>query len=474
MMKERINKKFYFMLISLLLLIFISGCVKEGGTSSKAEYKCPNCNVILITIDALRPDHLGCYGYERNTSPNIDRLAKEGILFKNAIAQYQQTTQSIASILTGNYPHTHGVITLDGILPNSSITLAEVLKDNDYETGAVVSIDTLATFTNLNQGFDFYDDEIKMTGVLIEKREADKVTDSAINWVKKNMDRSFFLWVHYIDTHGPYRPPYPYNETFIGDKYFDWNKSIPLNLDSSKPFGSYGLIPYYVIDRNITNPDYYISQYDGEIRFVDNEIKRLLLSLEDLGLAQNTIIIITADHGEYLGERNVFFNHGGCPYDIMIKVPLVIRVPKTTLKNKIIDAQVRSIDIMPTILDILDIPLNNKIDGASLESLISGKGNFSHYAIGAWKNEFENFMSIRTNEWKFIYDFNNQTEKLYNLKEDPKETKNVVNEEPEIAENLKLKLSRWMSKAWEKLSEPEKAEISEEMKEKLKALGYLT
>jgi arylsulfatase A-like enzyme len=444
-MKFEKNKKFYFLLISLLVLIFISGCIKEWETVDKTGYKCPDCNVILITIDALRPDHLGCYGYERNTSPNIDELAREGVLFENAIIQAPYTYTSIASIFTSIYNNNVKIeiekdkdkvnFIISGKITNP--TLAEVLKRNNYLTAGFAANPWLRSEAGFDKGFDTYR--------FFWNDDAPFLNNLASEWLDKNHNSPFFLYLHYMDPHLPYYPPAPYNILYVNDSFYNTSLgNIPKIIEDN---GVGGILSYGVLGNHMEIA-YYISQYDGEISYVDHYIGKLMNKLDALNLTNNTLIIITADHGEGLGEHNLYFTHDIFLYDFLIKVPLIIKCPQCGLKAKVVNAQVRSIDIMPTILDILGIKINHSVDGVSLLPLIKG----ANISLEAY-SQTGLIRSIRTNEWKYIHNFGNNSGELYNLKKDPKETKNVVNEEPEIAENLKLKLSRWMSKAWEKLSE---------------------
>jgi arylsulfatase A-like enzyme len=456
------NKKFYLLLTSLFLIIFISGCIKDYERGGEADYKCPDCNVILITIDALRPDHLGCYGYERNTSPNIDRLAKEGILFKNAVAQASWTLPSFVSILTSLYPIKHQVDESNKRLSTKLVTLPEILRKNGYVTMAFVSqTPHLHRLYGLNRGFDLY--KFDPTGKASAQND---VVISWLGWLEKNYRGKFFLMIHYFDPHISYSPPRPFNEIFLNDSLYEKNHLVAPKINDG-PWNGTGGIPKVAAKDNITNLNYYISQYDGEIRYTDTYIGKLLEEINRLNLTNRTIVIVTADHGESLGEHNSYFKHGDFVYDTLIKVPLIIRIGKKSIV-KLVKSQAESIDITPTILDILNIQFNETIDGESMIPLI-----FEPKRDSEAFSETDKFKSIRTNEWKYIHNFDNNSGELYNLKKDPKELKNVINEEPEIAEKLRKKLFKWMAEAVNKSVEPEKAEIDEETKERLRSLGYL-
>ena len=206
-MKNAKNKKFTVIILGIIITVFIISFVYF-------KYRPDKPNVFLITVDALRPDHLGCYGYERNTSPNIDRLAKEGVLFTQVISQGSQTIPSVPSLMTSLYPSRHGI---EAILQDYSIfhpVLAQILKKNGYYTGAIVA--HCLSHTGLGKGFNLaeFDFDIK----------ADVLTQKAINFLHKNKDKKFFLWLHYMDVQGPYRPLPPYNKKYLYDSFYTQNK----------------------------------------------------------------------------------------------------------------------------------------------------------------------------------------------------------------------------------------------------------
>lgn len=464
--KEKILRKYYIIIETTLLIIIGLGWYLNQSSSQP--------NVLLITIDALRPDHLGCYGYKRNTSPNIDKIAKEGVIFTQAIAQSGWTGSSVFSILTSTNTYTHSVFYCGDVLNPSIPTLAQVLRDNNYLTTA---INTCEIGNIFGRGFDRF--------ISIKNEKADKVTFQAVNCLKKNKNKKFFLWVHYLDPHGPYRPPPPYNQVYIKDEFYKRDHSLPISIAKSIYF-PYGVIPKYILEGNINDVSYYISQYDGEIRFSDEQIGILLKELEKLDLIKNTLIVITSDHGEYLGEHNFYFNHSIPLYDELVKVPLIIRYKDIIPKQKRINCQIRSIDIMPTILDILRIKISKGIEGISLFPLIQGKQCPYLYAFSCYRNITA---SVRTEDYKLIYtnkdrflefwkeenpNFTSCPElieyRLYNLKTDPSESVDLINTEKKKISLLRKELNKWMKCLQSNLSKLKS--LDTEQKERLKSLGY--
>ena len=441
-------------------------------------------NVILIVVDSLRASHLGANGYNRNTSPNIDKLAKEGVFFPNAISTIPRTSPSVASILTGLYPHSHGIryLYIDKLKPHVT-TLQEILQNHGYKT---IGHDIDMNNTGIEKGFDAFN---LLQWRMINKIErtvkkavnwnykvnpAETLTDLAINYIKKLKNKKFFLYLHYVGPHWPYSPPKPYDEMF--DPSYKGEHAFN-ELNGKIKRGDLIFNNKLPKEEN----EHAIAHYDGAIRFVDSQIGRLLENLENTNLINDTLIILCSDHGEGFGEHDIYFHHE-LLYDEILKVPLIFKHPK--LPKKKIESQAQSTDIMPTILDILDIPLIEDIEGASLMPLIKGNINIRKYTFAeSGKNDFEQnkriylpgikgrWRMIRTDEWKLIYipHPENDIYELYNLKDDPKETKNLFAKKPEIASMLKEELFKLMKES----EEVEITDLTEKSKKLLKKLGYI-
>src|SRR5919201_3961884 len=250
----------------------------------------PKPNVLLVTIDTLRADHLGCYGYRQIKTPNIDGLAADGIRFEQAFTPVPITLPAHASLLTGTYPPYNGMHDFSGNQLNpAQPTLASILKQNGYSTGAVVASAVLDSRFGLNQGFDFYYDHFDFNRLLetnldAMERPANVVVDEALKWLEKNSNKKFFFWLHLYDPHAPYRPPPPYSEQY---------KSQP---------------------------------YDGEIAFADAQLGRVLRFLKERRLYNNTLIALSGDHGEGLGEHGEK-THGFFIYNSTLHVPVLLKMP---------------------------------------------------------------------------------------------------------------------------------------------------
>lgn len=374
------------------LLVAFASCSREETSTPTSPYR----GAILITIDTARADHYSAYGYGKPTSPRLDGLASRGALFERAVVPIPRTTQSLASLMTGLAPAAHGVRTLYESLDPRFDTLAERLAEAGYKTGAFVEVpffravgDRLLAF-GLEQGFAprFFTDPTP------GEWRAAELTDRALRWLEKNKDERFFLWVHYRDPHAPYWPPAPFTNRFDPNhaepydgplpEYFHYwpvderfvmkvpegktEEELKLAKERMK-FGKSELLTPRFIERAI-------ALYDGEIAYTDDQIGRLLDGLAPLGLSDRVVTVITADHGESLGEHDFYFDHGEFLYDTCLRVPFVIRAPG--LPPVRVPDLVGTIDVAPTILDLLAAKPLDGIQGRSLVPLLRGESMRSH------------------------------------------------------------------------------------------------
>lgn len=281
-------------------------------------------DVVLVTLDTTRPDRLGCYGNSQSTTPNIDRLAREGVIFSAAVAAAPSTLPAHASILTGLYPQHHGARANSHYrLDDGHRTLAEILSDAGYATGAFVSAFVLDRRFGLAQGFGDYDDQVgSKSGLLgFAERKADQTTDRAIRWLRTQGSRPYFLWVHYYDPHSLHDPPAPYKETH----------ALP---------------------------------YDGEIAFVDHELGKLLQAVESAG-SKKALVVLVADHGEAFGEHGEL-THGHLVQEATLRIPLIMQATGGLGRGVHVDTRVSEVDLVPTILSLLGIDAPRDLDGVSL------------------------------------------------------------------------------------------------------------
>ncbi len=421
----------------MLSILISAGCGEKPAVVDGRQQNNPaEKNVLLITIDTCRADRLQSYGNKNINTPAESSLALLGTTFTSAIAPAPITLPSHASILTGNYPPVHGVRD-NGMfrLSDEALTLSEVLKHSGYRTGAFIGAFVLDSQFGLDQGFDFYDDDPAGMGrkdkFLFAERKAEAVAGSALNWIQKEEGKPFFAWLHFFDPHKEYSPPEPFSEIY---------------------------------ENNL---------YDGEIAYVDSVIGQFLDVLNKNGHLSDTLIILTADHGESLGEHGEE-THGLFIYDATMKVPLIMVLEGEIPANRRIHKQVGLIDIMPTVVDILGLPAV-VTDGRSLRSLFKG-GNLPDTAL-----YIESFMpqsvynwapftGIRTGSWKYISSGND--EELYFTEIDFWETDNIISENTETAEEMRILLNKF-NKSFPEGRQPPDEVLNESAEKKLRSLGYL-
>jgi arylsulfatase A-like enzyme len=442
-------------------------------------------NVILIMIDATQARHLGCYGYKRATSPDIDRIASKSFVFSDAIAAATWTNPSAVSLLSSTDVSFHGVVQVDvGIPPNLPL-LPECLKNNGFLTAAFINQPGLAKpEQGFNRGFTLYNASYGAMGTVKEQHTGDsRLTSDALQWLKENRNKRFFVWLWYISPHGPYSPPPPYDTLFQSDGIYATGKQVPV---SSEDYG-FGRIPRIHGDAssNSMDVDGYIARYDGEIRFVNDQIRRILDYVGESGLLKKSILIITADHGESLGENEWYFNHG-MAFESIIKVPLIISLPGNSPAKRI-DALVSLLDLAPTMCDILKIQQPSTFEGKSLLPLMKGNvKKIRDYAFGERTMLYQNY--LRTPQYKLTIGPPSQrlrdwlghegaVTELFDIQSDPGERHNLVNEKPEIAATLRGLLRNHaqaeISKSRSLRIRTKEAAIDENTKMTLRALGYL-
>lgn len=463
-MKRRLN----FLLCSLALA---SGLLVTWSCREPARF-----NVLLITIDTLRADHLGYHGYQRDTSPFLDGFAAESVAFMNAGVQVPKTVPSLASILSARYPAGSSVLSNHHKLPQRVLTLAEVLASNGYATAAVTTNANLIPERGFAQGFEEFQ-------FLSPIRNAEAVTTTALERLALGFDRDFFLWLHYIDPHGPYTPPAPYDLMFVDDQYYDADRRVELEYEPLEGYNEnyvLGAVPRYVQrplreDPRNMEADYYVARYDGEIRYLDAQLERLLEGLRSTGLLDRTIVAFTSDHGEAMGEHNYYFEHGWFVYEDQVHVPLLLRVPGSTSPERI-QSEIEVINLGSTLLDYLGIDPPEVFQGSSLRPLIEGqtKAPRQRYSQTPTEELPHHHLSLRVGPWKYITGGDNH-EELYNLQQDPAETRNLVAERADVVELMRQRIlsGPWVDGAAESSEKLDTDELSAEVVEDLRALGYV-
>ncbi len=419
-------------------------------------------NVVLIAIDTLRQDHLGCYGYRRTTSPTIDELARKGVIFLRAYASDVPTIPSFTSLFTGRRGIKTGIVShrRDEVLSDEIFWLPEYLAKQGIKTAAVSTLYFMRKW--FSRGFNYYMNPVAGDRRRTQQVDAEEINYYAIRWLKQHKDERFFLFIHYWDPHMFYKPPSPYSELFYSGNPCDPNNH---SLDKLKqcidwPFRKRQLDE---ILPGVTDLEFIIAQYDGEIRYVDDKIKEVIELLEKLRLLEETLVVICSDHGESLGEHNVYFDHADV-YEPVIHIPLILfgsEIPS----GKKVKALVQSIDITPTILDYLGLPLPNDLDGRSLRPLIEGEINSIRNVVYCNQATWTAKRTMIKGFWKLIKTYDETFWKvprieLYDLKDDPNETKNLVERRKDLVDSMELEMTRWLEENLKGSIDPVKLVVS--------------
>jgi len=414
-------------------------------------------NILLIAVDTLRAQQLGCYGYRYPTSPVIDDLAREGVLFEDMIASAIPTHPSFTTLYTGQHAMTHGVVAHEGEvhLSRKATLLPQILLRQGWTTCAV---DNLASARVWFQwGYEFYMDpsQRRSLGLMVSCEEQNT---RAIEFLRKYSDEQFFLFVHYWDPHTPYLPPERYRNLFYeGDEK---SKRNPANRSLERlwrhPLGKAWRETWFrSLGGDITDADYIRALYDAEIRYVDDGIGALLTALDETGRADETLVVLMGDHGECLGEHDIWYDHHGL-YDENLRVPFILRLPGRLPSGKRVSQTVRTMDIAPTILDLAGVPAPQSFEGNSLVPLALGKEEPTIDRVISLECTWQAKWSLRTEDYKYILarsiDFyGSPPEELYDRKADPFETRNIAEDKPEVAATLREELEEWIAKEIDRL-----------------------
>ena len=427
--------------------------------------------IILITIDTLRPDHLGCYGYSKNTSPNIDRFAQDALLFEKCLSHAPSTRMSFSSILTGFLPHETRVEE-KLILPPGVNTIAEILHQQGYKTAAVISNYVLRKKKGFEQGFMIYDDKMVEREINrnLPERTAEHTTTRAIQLLEQFHKEPLFMWVHYQDPHGPYTPPRDFATLFRNQS------QKPRNVRLNTSLSGRGGIPAYQAIEGNTDYHYYVSRYDGEIRFLDEHFKRLVQALKKFGFYDNSLLMLSSDHGEGMGEHDYFFAHSENLYNCLTHVPLILKYGNR-LTGRRTDF-VQHIDILPTILEFLGLKVDPRLRGSDLRQPQPPNREISAEMRRpkGWGGILVQF-SLVLDGLKLIYTPQKKQYDLFDLNSDWAEVNNLINKSnyAEKVKDLKLRLKRICTENFLKVQGIGglQQKLTEDELKKLKSLGYI-
>jgi arylsulfatase A-like enzyme/thioredoxin-like negative regulator of GroEL len=400
-------------------------------------------NVVLVTMDTTRADHLPAYGYTSVTTPTLDALARRGVVFEQAATATPLTLPAHSTIMTGMYPTYHGVrVNGNTALSDEQTTLAEVLAGRGYRTGAFIGAFVLDGRWGLKQGFEHYDDQFdlkkyKHLDLGEVQRPGNEVTDAALAWLEGQKANPFFAWIHLYDPHVPYAPPEPFAS--------EYGRRGPAGL------------------------------YDGEIAFMDTQIGRVMAWLEANGLAGKTLIVLVGDHGESLGAHGEG-THGYFVYDCVLHVPFLVATPFAGLQGKRVASQVSTADVFPTILDLVNVALPAKAQGRSLVPLMfdpTKRDDVPAYGESMAPNlqfGWSALHALRTARYKYI---DAPKAELYDLGRDADEQTNLLAQIPDVARRMKGELDKLMAATSIGAPTPQAANLDKDTMERLSALGYV-
>ena len=416
----------------LFIITTLSGCNQQQ-----------DINIVIVTFDTTRADHIAAYGNKNAQTPTLDKLAQDGVLYEKALTSIPITLPSHSSIMTGKVPFSHGVRD-NGLfkLNDSQLTLAEILKQNGYNTAAAIGSFPLTSQFGINQGFDYFNEHITQKfedifgertipkdRLFFDERKAAQVNDVILPWLNDNAKSPFFIWMHYFDPHHPHEPPAPYNQSFIHDLYL------------------------------------------GEIAYADESLGTIIAELKRLNVYDNTLIVFTSDHGEGLDEHNES-THSLLIYNGTLHVPLIVKYPKQQYANTRVSNWVGSIDIFPTILSQLGIDIPDDIQGQILPTESSTDTTRNIYAetlSPRFSRGWGEQRGLIKNGYKYIY---GPQKELYNMNDDPHEVNNLINSNPQLAQSMQVDLQDYLDEY--QLPETNSSiDVDSETLNTLRGLGYI-
>jgi arylsulfatase A-like enzyme len=465
-------------LAALLAAAWLAGCPGPRGGSKKAPAARPSVagislNVLLVTIDTLRADHLGVYGYRRRTSPRIDALARRGVVFEQAYTYWPKTRGSVVAIMTGRLASQTGYGKTHPLLLDFNPTLASVLKDAGYETAATVDNPNVASSLGYAKGFDTYRETWEEKRLVTEMDRARAITADGVRRLREaSPDKPFFLWLHYVNPHAPYEPPAPWDGAF-----FDPEASRGPALRAVGGF--HGGVPkqWAVAGKPL---GWYVARYDGEIAAVDAEVGQLVDALDASRVRDRTLVLVTSDHGESLGDHEYYFDHGEDLFDPSIRIPLIVAGPGVEAGRRC-SVLATTLDVVPTVLDAVKVSYPPDLAGVSLLPAARGErrpdrtrleGQNDRNLLAAWDRRFKVVATPLGEGARYAF---------YDRQTDPGETRDAsaawnerASGERREIELFRERIDAQMART-ARLLEGRSGEerLSGEACEKLKAMGYV-
>jgi arylsulfatase A-like enzyme len=439
-------------------------------------------NVLMIGVDTLRADHVGCLGYMKDTTPTLDRLAREGVLCTRTMSTSGWTLPSVMSVMTSLYPDVHQVYTYTKQLPATVTTLAEVLKANGYTTAGIVGNPIVHSKYGFSDGFDLYDDfTISLdSGLDVFENHNETFTDQhvvctselltriAAKWLERRSGEPFFLFVFYMDPHYDYVPPTPF------DMMFDPNYRGDIDGRGIRKEPRHSQRPP---DRDL---QHLLALYDGEIRYTDTYVAKLVQILADRALLENTFIVLFGDHGDEFYEHGKTA-HDRTLYDEIIHVPLILWWPDQLPAGKRVEALTSVVDIMPTMLDYLGLHHEGPVQGISLRPLIEGKVDRVHDTVWAELNTWTHVQAVIGERDKLIRNVADNTWELYHPPDDPREKTNLYDQSSAAdayhammaKRERRIRDNGVLSNRFVSGTKAQDVPVSEQQLQQLKTLGYV-
>jgi len=463
-------------LLLLLAALALAGCPAPTSRSDKAHAGARGAgnrlNVLLVTIDTLRADHLGAYGYQRATSPKLDALASRGVLFEQAYTYWPKTRGSFVALLTGRLAAQSGYGKSHPRLIDFNPTLASVLQDAGYDTTAVVDNPNVAASLGYSKGFARYRETWEEAALASEVDRSRAITRDAVSYLRAaSSDHPFLLWLHYVNPHAPYEPPAPFDAAFLDAEAARGPVLPPVN-------GFHGGVARQWA-KGARSLGFYVAQYDGEIAAVDAEVGHVLEVLERSAVRDQTLVLLSSDHGESLGEHDYFFDHGENLFDPSLRIPLVLAGPGIE-RGRRSSELASTLDIVPTLLDALKVSYPPDLAGVSLLGAARGEplarqrlpGQNDRNLLAAWDRRFK--LVATPNESGSSY-------ALFDRELDPGETREFglanadeLREQRRELELFRERIDAQLVKTRRLLEgRPEGEPLSAEACERLKALGYI-
>ncbi len=464
-------------LARLALGLAIGPCLSGCGAGDEDE----RLNVLMVVIDTARADKFGSYGHSGGLTPRMDELAAQGATFERAVAHAPWTLPSTASLLSSLHPQEHGAggfLDLEKLergdssgigfrpLPDSVQTVTESFRASGWRTGAIVNVDFLDEGFGLTQGIDDLDARWYESNQ--EVRSATQTTDKALDWLDDHADEPFFLLTHYFDAHAVYSPPEEYRQRFAAPQD---------QTDSNFVFGTRAHMLMLRAGKLALDPDLIRRAellYEAELAYVDAEVGRLLDGVAERGLSDDTLVVLTADHGEEFLDHGGF-EHGHSLYDELISVPLIFRLPGLVRPGVRPAGTAALVDVAPTLCELAGVPTPEAFVGRSLTSALRGEqlaerpvlahGNFWGQPLASWESAgFKLILSPGGDGQELV--------ELFDMQQDPGEERNLAGERPELLKKLRDEYEA-VREHLARRAESGEVQLSDELRDRLQALGYL-